>query len=348
MAARYKPRPIPRSLLSQLYRITRTLPQQIKSQNHCPHHHYQSIHCFENHLLSLLNHNARYYAVVYRHQELNELISLLRKHSLCAICRNTILSNTPFQDLFLGKELISCANESRGHLYLFLYCRFFDHPRFPKIMMQICSKSMHHFQSLCIVFEWLLNITLRGTGDHLIGHKFVAMVFARFIFLTMRYWKRRHYRFWKTYHSDTIRNWLRKLAEPSTYREVELGLTNVSTRPDGTVSTLSGSEQMHNTMCCVDQLVQYILLASQSWNLTISIFKQVLTVKQIHSFFTTKTRQAVQCSLESCRKLEYGNEKRFKLCGGCKMTYYCSRSCQKRAWSNHKEKCSKLSRLYRL
>ena len=37
---------------------------------------------------------------------------------------------------------------------------------------------------------------------------------------------------------------------------------------------------------------------------------------------------------------------RYKLCGDCKMTYYCSRRCQKKAWPLHKAICNKLKHQY--
>ena len=33
------------------------------------------------------------------------------------------------------------------------------------------------------------------------------------------------------------------------------------------------------------------------------------------------------------------------LCSGCKHVFYCSRECQKKHWSNHKEECKMLAKL---
>ena len=59
-------------------------------------------------------------------------------------------------------------------------------------------------------------------------------------------------------------------------------------------------------------------------------------------------RELLSCSSMDCSKLEKDSGRRFKLCAGCKMTHYCCRLCQKRAWPQHKTNCQKLSRMYAL
>lgn len=54
------------------------------------------------------------------------------------------------------------------------------------------------------------------------------------------------------------------------------------------------------------------------------------------------------CSGEKCGKQQGASENVFKLCGGCKATYYCSKSCQKRHWPKHKHECRRFQTLYPL
>ena len=61
-----------------------------------------------------------------------------------------------------------------------------------------------------------------------------------------------------------------------------------------------------------------------------------------------EVKQRANCSSIQCGKSQSDSKEEFKLCGGCKLTYYCCRSCQKRAWPQHKPICGNLRRLYKL
>ena len=51
-------------------------------------------------------------------------------------------------------------------------------------------------------------------------------------------------------------------------------------------------------------------------------------------------------SEEKLRTIMENNDKKWKLCKGCKTTYYCSRKCQKISWKQgHKQQCQKLQKL---
>ena len=59
-------------------------------------------------------------------------------------------------------------------------------------------------------------------------------------------------------------------------------------------------------------------------------------------------KQRTRCSSVQCDKPQSDSKEQFKLCGGCRFTYYCCRSCQKRAWPQHKPICATLRRVYNL
>eukprot|EP01084_Bolivina_argentea_P259470 437809_1 len=51
-------------------------------------------------------------------------------------------------------------------------------------------------------------------------------------------------------------------------------------------------------------------------------------------------KQKPICGFIRCKNSQNSNQK-FKLCSGCKMTYYCSKSCQKRSWNiRHRTECN--------
>lgn len=51
-----------------------------------------------------------------------------------------------------------------------------------------------------------------------------------------------------------------------------------------------------------------------------------------------------KCNNVPCKNKPDGDE-RFSICGNCKMTRYCSRTCQKQDWSRHKAHCKKIQEL---
>eukprot|EP01084_Bolivina_argentea_P259471 437811_1 len=53
-----------------------------------------------------------------------------------------------------------------------------------------------------------------------------------------------------------------------------------------------------------------------------------------------RMKQKPICGFIRCTNSQNNNQK-FKLCSGCKMTYYCSKSCQKRSWNiRHRTECN--------
>merc|ERR1712062_917268 len=57
----------------------------------------------------------------------------------------------------------------------------------------------------------------------------------------------------------------------------------------------------------------------------------------------------VNCGWNECQKRgPYIGLTGFKVCGRCKMAYYCSRTCQKKAWnSGHRDQCTILVKYYK-
>eukprot|EP00164_Ancoracysta_twista_P011547 GFYU01017812.1.p1 GENE.GFYU01017812.1~~GFYU01017812.1.p1 ORF type:complete len:310 (-),score=65.21 GFYU01017812.1:65-994(-) len=68
--------------------------------------------------------------------------------------------------------------------------------------------------------------------------------------------------------------------------------------------------------------------------------------KDIDVARNTHTSQAVQLQCYHCRKT--GTQEEMKMCSGCKRAVYCSASCQKEAWTDHRPKCKEYRRATRL
>ena len=54
-------------------------------------------------------------------------------------------------------------------------------------------------------------------------------------------------------------------------------------------------------------------------------------------------RETVTCGYEGCSTKQDVSKRIFKICSGCKIAYYCSSKCQKKAWkAHHRQTCSAL------
>lgn len=353
----FNPKPIPAEQLSKLYQITHghDLPY---CRSKCGHLYYPSVRSFAEHLMWLLGQEGSYDTFEYHFEVLKKL---LRVHWLCGVCRNVILSLIPFHSLFPGQDLLYCFDKWRCSLYLTLYRQLYRHSRFPKVMMRACSHSIDQFQSICMLFESLLNASFSSIIDDRLYYD--ALGLGKILILTVKYWKRKHFEYYLPNHFNTIHKWRLRLADSSVLRpEMERNYT-VWTKED-----LDPTKRMQLTteaarkweMLAIHHLVrdfQWIirlrahLVAKNLASFTGNMFDYNLSeiterMEHVKSMGKIKSYNNLCCASTQCSKLE--RHSRFKLCGGCKMTYYCSRSCQKRAWSNHKENCIKLSHLYQL
>ena len=59
-------------------------------------------------------------------------------------------------------------------------------------------------------------------------------------------------------------------------------------------------------------------------------------------------RERLCCSRKGCKKSQKTLNVNLKVCSGCKITYYCSRSYQKRAWLSHKSRCLRFGTMHPL
>merc|ERR1712129_332127 len=57
----------------------------------------------------------------------------------------------------------------------------------------------------------------------------------------------------------------------------------------------------------------------------------------------------ITCGYHACNAKQCTDSELFKICSGCKLVYFCSKSCQKKAWKDgHRRVCRKLQSKYSL
>ena len=189
--------------------------------------------------------------------------------------------------------------------------------------MEICTKSMPAFDNMC----GLLHAVLQTVQIH------TPNAYVRIVFLSVRYWTKDHVIYYVRNYLEKLRNHCKSLLSQWDHQEGDMQRVKL----DGTWT--------------VKYLFAMILIKLEQHGprapILPSVSKEWLhDCMKMRRIVRGKFSLMLRCSSEQCNKFQKYIEDPFKLCGGCKMTYYCSRSCQKRAWPQHKSYCMTLRRLY--
>ena len=246
---------------------------------------------------------------------------LLRDHSLCEHCRNIMIT---FPEILA--DLCSIENEVLDFKKRYnglnprnmLFIRLFDQPQSPKIMMEICRKSIGIFRSMCISLDLLHQAIIHEFEPIGNGWTRAMLQYSEIMCLTVKYWRRDQLKYFLDNHMDMIdvrMDYVRKLLRRQGYTTIE------------TISIPGLADEFH--------------LSDIDYTIDILVWGRRSIVRK-------EAKRRVVCSSLKCGKTQRDCEDQFKLCAGCKLTYYCCRTCQKKAWKEHKAICVKLRRLYAL
>ena len=343
----------------QLLKLTRIIEAQsvrhpISPLLQCPHIHYSSPQSFVNHLIWILNADTIAAADdIEVHYKL--MIELFRVHSLCGVCRNLILSNVPLNKVLLDPAQPIRLESWRCCFYLEFHLRLFSHPKFAKMIINSGSKSLPALQSLCMVLDSLLigvqkegglvhsemfgAFTLYEFKPHFKqchGHgpkALFASIYARTLYMSLRYWNMDHMLF---YSGD----YGRQRNSPAARHWAWMGTFD---KPPSDVS-------MQSLFCLINRMVTEAMSKVIQMKLESMLPRRAAIHSQRKSLLKKdiagSLRESVCCSFIHCQT--EASSHCLKLCGGCKMTYFCSRSCQKKAWSQHKCVCKALAERFPL
>lgn len=311
--------------LQQLFLTARILENMIPKDgpSPCPHLYYPSRELFVKHLFwhlrqkpdDLGHHN-------------HALGTLLVRHCLCGCCRNTIISHAKWSVILCsGESIIATPRDyvsrgGRAGLRRALLYRLLEHRQFPKVMMKIWMKSMPVFKSFCDSLKRILQYGLRDEPA------VVSMLvdYLDVVNLTVKYWEKHHVLYFLENHLNTIIQVINSHPPPLNAKCVW------SVARDG-----------------IPHVIRKVILRSKQFGIIgLPMMVKCEGHKAWLQVIRDLERQSAPCSSLQCGKAQRDSEDPLKLCGGCKLTYYCCRSCQKRAWPQHKSLCLKLRRLYAL
>ena len=289
----------------------------------CPHLYYPSIELFLYHLAWFWNQRKKHddhYLV---------LSTLLRHHSLCGCCRNMLISCPKILlDLCSTQRMVKIMQITGWpQVHYSLYLRLLDHGKLPKIMMRMCRKSMSTFQSMCASLKSIFQQFIKCGQEWIVLH----FAYSCFVFLTVKYWNKDQLMYFVKNHSRNII----KLIEPLLPR-MKMRVTR-------------GHSMWYNSIAAIIRVINRVNVKSQRDGITgirTPTLMNIFMRGKLKNFMRRNPGRQVVCYSIQCWKKQKDNENQFKLCGGCKLTYYCCRSCQKRAWPQHKSNCMTLRRLY--
>lgn len=291
-----------------------------------------------------------------------------------------ILKHIPNANKLLQEDEVhardSIAIPVISYVHLLIYDRLLDHPQFPKIVMNICRRSTAIFPSMMQLLRLHLLLALYRVGDkdNDIGGEywdFLLPRFAKMIYLTVKYWNEDQCLYYQDYHFGLVIGWTMDGLWPAMDRSTAIEMFTDQLGRD--LSSIDHVEQYEAAMfiqsaffrrCAIKRFPLFSEKELISTRLSTNILlefrncKQLFVQKEKVEFecndklrrhaIKVQNMETLKCGFMECDKTQSDIEGHLKLCARCKMTYYCCRSCQKRAWPQHKLNCNILSHRYDL
>eukprot|EP01084_Bolivina_argentea_P114600 203991_1 len=188
---------------------------------------------------------------------------------------------------------------------------------------------------------------LRETGA---GLKILRHVwYIKMFYLSIKYWNKYHILFF-------LRNYF------CHFQQIITALGSVNTSVSHEVS-VERQEIMDMFIDLMKIVLKEIIVRFNSEKLQFSDIQNQKVVKRIkkHKLDIMKTqrihrieikesaKEMMTCSWIGCCKKQIDADIKFKVCSGCKMSYYCSKYCQKKSWNTqHRYNCETLFQYYNL
>eukprot|EP01084_Bolivina_argentea_P047336 87210_1 len=301
--------------------------RKIEDQMRCAHHFYSSSVQYVKHISSALQQNAKHKDEV-KHQ-CQELLKIKRR--LCTNCINLLLSEIPYTDII--NISIDTDTSEIIQLRKFLVWSIFAHRKSYRLIVK-CLR----FETLD--FGYLCDIVLDGWKHLCTKYTLSWVEVIDMFFLSTKYWTKCHLIYFVN------NNFVYKFRDRFQKSIVKLGMDSIV---------------VSETCAYIFTYIQYKIL---EWPNKFRNMIYNLRIRNILNFPTYCTKKEIlkrrkrvkkkfcfiECGSVKCNKSTdsiHMKVKSFKVCGGCKMSYYCSKSCQKKDWNGgHSIVCKKLKRHY--
>ena len=259
--------------------------------------------------------------------------------SQCINCRIDFLSVISFEDLVChygvnaNRLRANTRYPFRFYLCTLLYRCLPFHLKMRKIMAKSFMRNRHCFDILCNFLILELSNTIKSAWfDNDVDDGLFASgyIFENVFFMSIKYWsKPLLLRFGKKYARRLMAGYRQCIAQDRSsdeYARNSMRARICSEVMDRFMRSLPVEERRE-----YDPEGEFMVaVETRRSNMEYARFNRV------------SIRCLMSCCCNDCRNPGYMYETSHKLCGGCKMAYYCSRSCQKRAWLHHKQECQKL------
>eukprot|EP01083_Nonionella_stella_P016031 44816_1 len=341
------------------------------SSDHCAHLLYSSSEQFVHHILWILHPKSLEHPLRQEHVRFMLWQSVMS--NMCTNCVNILLCTVRFVDVINLYSLyrvptVPPPKDSTCLLPMDLYASLFCHPKIHRIMMNTCSLNkltylagekmyamhnnmgtegyVHDFDYLCDIFTVELRIHSTDINSSLSQQ----LVFMRTLYLSMKHWNKYHLLFFSKHYLMDLKQASQGIANLPTHNQLD----TVGRRVFSKLMYMIGYIEGYVDGCCEAKRVLKQLKQGNNTALMRTrirkVMKQRKDIKQ-----SNETRKCIKeevltitcCGWHRCSKRQKEINGALKLCKQCRMTYFCSRRCQKKAWKHdHRNICLKLKEYY--
>eukprot|EP01084_Bolivina_argentea_P298566 514542_1 len=265
-------------------------------------------------------------------EQVKKLTQLLRGDLLCIHCINTLLSTISLEDII--NYQIKYAKQRPYHTLCIkeLLFSLLLHPKIAKILAQSCNMNeqsynkemalmthaketigkvfMHTVQPLnCICLN--LYMLFKTESQKLI-------IWLKAFYLSMKYWNGYQMLFFTQHYFSQFSDYY--------------------------IKNYNDFNKMDNYQIIMELLS--LILENVSMAISAKKISKHRSVKKSRKWAKSLLIQSTSCGWNGC-DLRRCERKQLKICKGCKMSYYCSKLCQKKSWNtDHKKECNRLSNYY--